>query len=143
MIVASVVTTAVELIISWNHISGVNSLDTAAQLIPLAISAAYLFRGFYLWLSEAASPSPDATDPYNTTGANTVASGSHWGGGDGRRQWTTRQQKRHSHRSSGGHRYDGHYMPEMTGAAPSVPYATYTQQYRPPTVAEAPRMDEV
>lgn len=130
------VTTAVELIISWNHISGVNNLDTAAQLIPVAISAAYLFRGFYVWLSEAA-----ATDPYNTTGTNTVASGSHWGGGGRQRRQWARQQRRHSHRGSS-HHYDGHYMPEMT-AAPSVPYATYTQQYRPPTMADAPMMDQV
>lgn len=53
---AAIVTTAVELVISWNNISNVNNLDTAAQLIPAIISAAYFLRSIYLGMSE---PSPE------------------------------------------------------------------------------------
>lgn len=53
---AAIVTTAVELVISWNNISNVNDVDTAAQLIPAIISAAYFLRSIYLGASES---SPD------------------------------------------------------------------------------------
>lgn len=49
---AAIITTAVELVISWNNISSVNNLDTAAQLIPAIISAAYFLRSIYLGASE-------------------------------------------------------------------------------------------
>ncbi|KAF3760552.1 hypothetical protein M406DRAFT_222866, partial [Cryphonectria parasitica EP155] len=38
LIVAAILVMAVELVISWNHISGVNDLSSAAQLIPPVIS---------------------------------------------------------------------------------------------------------
>ncbi|KAJ4396572.1 hypothetical protein N0V93_000792 [Gnomoniopsis smithogilvyi] len=54
-VVAAIVTTAVELVISWNNIGGVNDLDTAAQLIPPIISAAYVLRSIYVWMFEPPS----------------------------------------------------------------------------------------
>lgn len=142
VIVASVVTTAIELVISWNHIGGVNNLDTAAQLIPLAISTAYLLRSLYLWV---AGP-PSESDPY-TTGANTGASsrrgrsqsrrehrGSYFR--SGRRDWS-RRHRRQSHRSS--RQYDGYsYNPPPMTAVPSTPHATYTQQFGPTAEADMP-----
>lgn len=56
IIVATIVIMAIELTISWNHISGVNKLDAAAQYIPLIVSAAYFLRSIYVWLS---GPAPD------------------------------------------------------------------------------------
>lgn len=50
IIVAAILTMAVELVISWNHISGVDDLENAAQLIPPIISGAYLLRSVYVWL---------------------------------------------------------------------------------------------
>lgn len=161
IVVASVVTTAVELVISWNNINDVNNLDTAAQLIPLAISAAYVLRSIYLWLSGR----PPGMRSY-TSGSNTViTSGSHWGRLQRRRHrdrvsyfhpegdWT-RRRRRHSNHSRyyyhHGHRsrrasvaaiYDERYMPEMS-AAPSAPHATYNQAYRSPAVDDAPATEQ-
>lgn len=59
VIVAAIVTTAIELVIAWNNISGVNNLDTAAQLIPPIIGAAYFLHSIYVWMSE--SPSEDSS----------------------------------------------------------------------------------
>ncbi|CAN8106198.1 unnamed protein product [Discula destructiva] len=61
LIVASIGTMAIELVISWNNISGVNNLDSAAQLIPLIISGAFLIRSIYVWMF---GPSPPQ-DHYN------------------------------------------------------------------------------
>lgn len=58
-IVAAIITTAVELVISWNNIGSVNNLDTAAQLIPPIISAAYFLRSIYVWMFK--SPSEDSS----------------------------------------------------------------------------------
>lgn len=52
LIITSVVITATELTIIWNHIIGVNSVDTAGQIIPLVIGAVALSRLFYLRMVE-------------------------------------------------------------------------------------------
>lgn len=61
LIVATIVIIAIELSISWNNISSVNNLDSAAQFIPFIISAAYFLRSFYVWLS---GPSPEDSHHY-------------------------------------------------------------------------------
>lgn len=62
IIVASVLTMAVELVISWNNIRGVNDLDTAAQLIPLVVSGAFLLRSVYVWISQSIPQDSDSVD---------------------------------------------------------------------------------
>lgn len=52
IIVAAILIMAIELVISWNHISGVDDLGNAAQLIPPVISGAYLLRSIYVWFLE-------------------------------------------------------------------------------------------
>jgi hypothetical protein len=62
---------SIELTISWNKIHNINDLDTAAQLIPSIISAAYLLRSIYIWLSGPApedSYHDDFDFPYFSTG---------------------------------------------------------------------------
>jgi len=49
LIVASVVTTATELCIRWNHITGVANISSAGQTIPLILSIAMLVRVFYVF----------------------------------------------------------------------------------------------
>lgn len=54
---ATIVTLAVELVISWNKIKGANSLDSAAQIIPPVITGAFLVHGLCVW---AAGPDSDS-----------------------------------------------------------------------------------
>ncbi|POS75543.1 hypothetical protein DHEL01_v206070 [Diaporthe helianthi] len=56
LIVASIVTLAVELVISWNQITGANDLNSAAQLIPPVTTGAFLVHGLCVW---AAGPDSD------------------------------------------------------------------------------------
>ncbi|KAL1874811.1 hypothetical protein Daus18300_003352 [Diaporthe australafricana] len=42
LIVAAIITVAIELVIFWNKIKGANDLDSAAQLMPPVITGAYL-----------------------------------------------------------------------------------------------------
>lgn len=57
--VATTVTVAIELVISWNKITGANDLDSAAQLIPPVITGAFLVHGLCVW---AAGPDSDSED---------------------------------------------------------------------------------
>lgn len=104
---------AIELVISWNNISGVNDLDSAAQLIPPIISGAYFLRGIYVWMSE---PPPEETHyvdfPYFPTGngGDTSYTGSSDSGHPPRRRravnvgasndWAGRRRHSHRHRTS-------------------------------------------
>lgn len=89
VIVAAIVTTAVELAISWNTISDVNDLSTGAQLVPSFISAAYLLRSIYVWIFEPSFEENHLVEfPYFPRGSGgsgiyTTASDSGGGGGGG------------------------------------------------------------
>ena len=50
LVVAGTVIAATELTIFWNKIRNVNSVDTAGQIIPLAIGSIAIFRPLYLRL---------------------------------------------------------------------------------------------
>lgn len=56
---ATTVTVAIELVISWNKIMGANDLDSAAQLIPPVITGAFLVHGLCVW---ATGPDSDSED---------------------------------------------------------------------------------
>lgn len=56
---ATTVTVAIELVISWNKITGANDLDSAAQLIPPVITGAFLVHSLCVW---AAGPDSDSED---------------------------------------------------------------------------------
>lgn len=74
-LVAAIVTMAIELVISWNNISGVNNLDSAAQLIPLFITGAYLLRSIYVWMADPPQENSHYVDfPYFPTGDGGIAS---------------------------------------------------------------------
>ena len=47
--VAVVINIATELTINWNHITDVDSISSAGQMIPLIIGAAAVVRIFYKW----------------------------------------------------------------------------------------------
>lgn len=87
IIVAAIITTAVELAISWNNLRGVNDLSTAAQLIPSVISAAYLLRSIYVWIFEPPSEQSHLVEfPYfadGSGGSGTYTNPSDGGGGGG------------------------------------------------------------
>lgn len=57
---------AIELVVVWNNISAVNTLDSAAQLLPPIISGAYFLRSLYVWMSgpaDGGGDDDDNTDP--------------------------------------------------------------------------------
>lgn len=51
LIVASIVTLAIELVISWNKITVANDLNSSAQIIPPALTGAYLLRCVCVWIT--------------------------------------------------------------------------------------------
>lgn len=153
---------AVELVISWNNISGVNDLDTAAQLIPPVASGAYLLRSVFAWLSE---PSPEQSHfiefPYFPSGSfyTSTSGGSNGGGGQPRgntvyigssRDWAG--QRRHSHHHNhrrhrareGSHVVDPSYtaynaMGHMGNAYPQMSTVAVSQEPAPAAAAHSRR----
>lgn len=118
-ILAAIVTTATELVISWNNISGVNNLDTAAQLIPPIISAAYFLRSIYVWMSEA--PPDDESYDVDVSywdGADRAPTPSHTIYEDPSYDWASRnrQPRRHRRHRRSTHVGYGVGQPEMSTA---------------------------
>jgi hypothetical protein len=54
---ASIVVVATELTIQWNHISDINTLSSAGQLIPFVIGLGVVLRVLYVWLTPGLHPS--------------------------------------------------------------------------------------
>jgi hypothetical protein len=68
LITASIVIVAGELTIRWNHISGVNDISSAGQLIPFVIGAGSLLRIFYVnWKRGPAGDGEEPGDSYVDT----------------------------------------------------------------------------
>lgn len=156
VIVAAILTMAIELTISWNHIGGVDNLDTVAQLIPLVISAAYLLRSIYVWLLEPSPEFLEYDDSYFLSGSNTVTSG---GGGNlptshtvylgTASDWPQPRQYSHSTRPHHYRRHSRvshpvadsrHYIPEVS-AVPGVSSAAPVHHPRVVTVEDDPDGD--
>jgi hypothetical protein len=55
-ITASIVVVATELTIKWNHVTGVNTLSSAGQLIPFVIGLGVVVRVLYVWLKPKPRP---------------------------------------------------------------------------------------
>jgi hypothetical protein len=53
---ASIVVVATELTIKWNHVTGVNTLSSAGQLIPFVIGLGVVVRVLYVWLKPKPRP---------------------------------------------------------------------------------------
>lgn len=157
LIVASILTAAAELAISWNNISGVNHLDSAAQLIPPVVSGAYFVRSIYVCMFGPpleqnhyivfpyfpGGSGGSGTYSYTIDSRNMAYTGSS-------RDWASR--RRHSHRHHRRHRRNTYmspgvvYEPEpaMAGpemaAAPASPAAAASAagDSRHATVVDAP-----
>lgn len=145
IIVAAVVTMGVELVISWNNISGVNDVNNAAQLIPLVISAAYTFRSIYQWIS--GSPRKQTYydgSPYLTSGIGGSGTYSDGGGGtyDPRipvymgtsRDWPGRRhhsQRHHRNRARRSSRVDPSMMYEVPNMMRHQDVSTARAQHEP------------
>lgn len=117
---------AIELVISWNNISGVNDLSTAAQLIPLVISGVYVLRSVLAWLSEPFVQDSDSLEsPYlpdesffNWTGGGGGGAGGDDGGSvqpprnlmyiGSSWDWAGQQAPSHHHGRSRRHHHRGH-----------------------------------
>jgi hypothetical protein len=56
-VTASIVVVATELTIQWNHISDINTLSSAGQLIPFVIGLGVVLRVLYVWLTPGLHPS--------------------------------------------------------------------------------------
>lgn len=65
LIVATTVTLAIELVISWNKITGANDLDSAAQLIPPVITGAFLAHSLCAWVGGSDGDSDDSNSYYD------------------------------------------------------------------------------
>lgn len=59
LIVAVIITTATEVTIRWNHVSDVESLDSAGQTIPLLLGIGAFIRVLYFWWKRATGRSAD------------------------------------------------------------------------------------
>lgn len=156
---------AIELVVSWNNISGVNDLNTAAQLIPPVISTSYLLRSIYMWILEPpADQSYFADFPYFPGGSGggdiyTIGSGGDYTRRNpvyadssrdwaGRRDYTHRHHRHHRRRARRDSRMDPSMIydvpgmmshPEMsTARAPHEPVATHADPSRRATVVDAP-----
>ncbi|KAI0840874.1 hypothetical protein F5Y06DRAFT_232222 [Hypoxylon sp. FL0890] len=67
LVVASFVTAATELTITWNGVTGVNDLDTAGQLIPFLVGVGVIGRVLFIPFfsgSNVSEPSPNPTRSY-------------------------------------------------------------------------------
>ncbi|ROW00738.1 hypothetical protein VMCG_06469 [Cytospora schulzeri] len=125
--VSIAVTLAIELVISWNNIQGVNDLHSAAQLIPPVISGAYLLRSFYVWLSGPEEGTEGINLPHSPGGSGGSGSRitSSNGGGP-----TRRRRKSMVYTGSAGHRRrhrprrTTRKSPNMAGDPPDTAYAS-------------------
>ncbi|KAI3391957.1 hypothetical protein diail_6395 [Diaporthe ilicicola] len=68
LIVAAIVTLAIELVISWNRITDANDVDSAAQLIPPVITGAHLAHSLCVCFTGSDRDSEDSDGPYFSRG---------------------------------------------------------------------------
>ncbi|KAJ9156294.1 hypothetical protein NKR23_g1250 [Pleurostoma richardsiae] len=81
LIVATLMTVAVELVIQWNHLKGVSDVSTAAQLIPTLVSAGFLARIFFIWMTRPDGGSPKSGS--SMTSPSSSSSRRRYGAGPG------------------------------------------------------------
>lgn len=144
IVVAAVLTMAIELVIAWNHISDVQDINTAAQLIPPVVSGAFVLRSVIAWMSEPPLEQshllefplfPSGSVYTSTSGGshrrrrNTVYIGSS-------RDWTGRQRRTSHRHHHGSHRrraresayvVDPSYIPYSAAGFPAS--NVYPQMY--------------
>lgn len=88
VITATLLVMAVELVVAWNRIAGVNRLDSAAQLIPPVLSGAYLLGSVWVRMTQGGGnggDDDDDDDDDERRGAFFIES-PYWGGAGNQQQ---------------------------------------------------------
>lgn len=73
IIVLIVLIAAVELTIHFNHINGVNRIDTAAQTIPLLLSMGIFVRVIFFYFASSLDDDSSSSGSYRVSPAMLVA----------------------------------------------------------------------